>query len=67
MPMGSGLSAMIRLGAALELDAENRGACMETLSIGGHPEGYALEIAGQWLCYAVAIRGEQVFIGANLA
>ena len=42
---------MIRLGAALELEWENAGACMETLSIGAGPEGsgYAMEIAGAWL------------------
>jgi hypothetical protein len=68
MGLTSGLSAMIRLAAALELDRENAGVTMETLSI-GHPEDsydYALEIAGQWLCYSVAIHGSEVRTGASL-
>jgi hypothetical protein len=66
--MTSGLSAMIRLAAALELDAENTGRCMETLSIGQTEgfSGYVLEIAGAHLCYSIAIGGGQVFVGASL-
>ena len=69
MPFTSGLSAMVRLGAAFELDAENRGACMETLLIGARENSfgnYELEIAGQWLCYDVRIVGGEVRTGASL-
>ena len=68
MAMTSGLSAMIRCAAALELDRENAGATMETLSI-GHAEGsydYVLEIAGAHLCYSVSMYGEEVRTGASL-
>ena len=66
--MTSGLSAMIRCAAALELDAENVGRCVETLSIGSAEDGsgYALQIAGRHLCYMVTLCGDQVRVSAGL-
>ena len=34
MGFQSGISALIRCGAALELDSENQGGCMTAISIG---------------------------------
>jgi hypothetical protein len=68
MPFTAGLSALIRLGAALELDAENEGRSMEAISIGSeNSQGtYALEIAGRHLCYTVTLCGEQARVFAVL-
>ena len=68
MPMGSGLSAMVRCAASLELDLPS----LETLSIGAPQNSlagnfYELEIAGRWLCYTVSIVGsEHVLVSASL-
>jgi hypothetical protein len=70
MGFQSGLSALIRLGASLELDSENQGGCMTALSIGAAHNSLAgnceLEIAGKFLVYVVSIRGEQVLVSAAL-
>ena len=61
------MSALIRCGAALELEA---GVSLETLSNGAPPnalaENYELETAGRHLCYTVALRGVQVLVSASL-
>ncbi|MGA7880872.1 MAG: hypothetical protein WBL40_17015 [Terrimicrobiaceae bacterium] len=65
--MGSGISAMLRLGAGLELEAD---VSLETLSIGQVGNSLAgafeLQTAGTFLCYVVAIRGAEVHVGASL-
>ena len=67
MPMGSGLSALIRTGAALELEAD---VALETLAIGSpknsFSEGYEMETAGTFLLYTIALRGAQVHVSASL-
>jgi hypothetical protein len=67
MPMSSGLSALIRLGAALELEPD---VSLETLAIGqlgnSLTGSYELETAGRWLCYTVTIAGsEHVLVSAS--
>jgi hypothetical protein len=73
MEFQSGLSALVRLAAALELDRENAGAVLVTLSIGGgvssaddSPGDYAWEAAGAHLCYVVSIHGGEVRTAASL-
>jgi hypothetical protein len=78
MPMGSGLGALIRLGASVELDSD-----LQTIFIGcpttaaytttfvGCPEGhlgadYELETTGNHLLYRVAIVGAEVHVCASL-
>jgi hypothetical protein len=68
MPMGSGISAMLRLGAGLELEQD---VALETISIG--PVGnslagaYQLETCGAFLLYRVTIAGAEVHVSASLA
>ena len=71
MGFQSGLSALIRLGASLELDSENTGGCMTTISIGCPGNSLAgntceLEIAGKFLLYRVVIAGEAVVVSVAL-
>lgn len=67
MLFGSGISALIRAGAALELEP---GVALEALSIGAphnsFAEGYELESAGTFLCYTIALRGAEVHVSAAL-
>ena len=69
MVFGSGLSALIKLGAGLELEA---GVSLETLAIGrphnSFAEGYELETCGQFLLYRITIAGAaEVHVAASLA
>jgi hypothetical protein len=73
MAFQSGLSALVRLAASLELDAENTGRCMVTLSIGGgvgsaddSPGDYVWVAAAAHLCCSVAIHGGEVRTAASL-
>ena len=67
MPFGSGLSALVRLGAGLELED---GVSLETTSIGCVPNSlagnYELETCGRHLCYTITICGTQVRVNASL-
>jgi hypothetical protein len=67
MAFGSGLSALIKLGAGLELEA---GVSLETLAIGrphnSFAEGYELETCGQLLLYRITT-GAEVNVSASLA
>ena len=65
--MGSGLSAMIRFAAAVELED---GVALETLSIGSPKNSltsyYEWEGAGRFLMYTVAIVGTEILVSASL-
>ena len=64
MPMSSGISGLIRLGAALELEAEVN---LETLSIEALGNcDYALETAGTFLLYRIALTGGEINVSASL-
>ena len=58
-----GISALIRVGAQLEIDWG-----LETLSI-GCPENSTdcvMETAGQWLCYTIGLHHEEIRVGASM-
>ena len=68
MPFSTGISALVRLAACLELELPS----LETLAIGQPGNSlagnyYELQIAGRWLCYTVDIVGGQVLVSASLA
>ena len=61
----NGLSALVRLGASIELDSD-----LQTISIGCQENSftgnYELQTAGKFLLYVVSIQGTAVLVAASL-
>ena len=60
---GSGLSALIRIGAQLENDLN-----LETLNIGRSADGrrdYAMGICGRFLAFTITLHGDELRVAAS--